>query len=107
MSDYKKYINALRKCAKEHEKDFTGTGCIRASDLCNDTAVLLESLEKEEEAIRCNDCKHRPKVIEGYVEIDGFSLEFPDFECPCRCDDPYYNWMPRDDWHCGNGEKKE
>ena len=47
MSDYREYINALRKCAKEHEKDFTGTGCIRVSDLCNDTAGLLESLETE------------------------------------------------------------
>ena len=49
MNDYRKYINALRQCAKEHEKDFTGTGCIRVSDLCNDTADLLESLEKEDE----------------------------------------------------------
>lgn len=47
MNDYRKYINALRQCAKEHEKDFTVTGCIRVSDLCNDTADLLESLEKE------------------------------------------------------------
>ncbi len=47
MNDYRKYINALRQCAKEHEKDFTGTGCIRVSNLCNDTADLLESLEAE------------------------------------------------------------
>lgn len=46
--DYRKYIDALRKCAKEHEKDFTGTGCIKVSDLCNDTADLLESLEEKE-----------------------------------------------------------
>ena len=55
MNDYRKYINALRKCAKEHEKDFTGTGCIRVSDLCNDTADLLESLEKEEEKNECEE----------------------------------------------------
>lgn len=47
MTDYKKYINALRKCAKEHEKDVTFTGHINVSDLCKDTAELLETLERE------------------------------------------------------------
>lgn len=45
MTDYKKYINALRKCAKEHENDRTSTGHIIVSDLCRDTANLLEELE--------------------------------------------------------------
>ena len=47
MTDYRKYINALRKCAKEHENDDTLTGHIIVSDLCHDTANLLESLEQE------------------------------------------------------------
>lgn len=47
MKDYQKYINALRKCAKEHENDRTSTGHIIVSDLCRDTANLLESLEQE------------------------------------------------------------
>lgn len=47
MTDYQKYINALRKCAKEHENDRTPTGHIRVSDLCRDTANLLEE-EREE-----------------------------------------------------------
>lgn len=47
MKDYKKYINALRKCAKEHENDGTFTGHIIVSDLCRDTANLLEALEQE------------------------------------------------------------
>lgn len=47
MTDYKKYINALRKCAKEHEGDKTFTGHIIVSDLCQDTANLLEELEQE------------------------------------------------------------
>ena len=60
---------------------------------------------KPQELIRCKDCKHRPKRIgEG---TQGFNLEFPDWECPCQCDDPWYNWMPEDDWYCGNGERKE
>lgn len=47
MTDYQKYINALRKCAKEHENDRTPTGQIIVSDLCKDTANLLEELEQE------------------------------------------------------------
>lgn len=48
-TDYKKYINALRKCAKEHDNDRTFTGHIIVSDLCRDTANLLEKLEQKEE----------------------------------------------------------
>ena len=47
MRDYQKYINALRKCAKEHENDTTYTGNIIISDICRDTADLLEDLEQE------------------------------------------------------------
>lgn len=47
MTDYQKYINALRKCAKEHEGDRTFTGQIIVSNLCQDTANLLEELEQE------------------------------------------------------------
>ena len=41
MTDYQKYINALRKCANEHENDRTSTGHIRVSDLCRDTADMI------------------------------------------------------------------
>jgi len=44
--DYQKYIDALRKCAKEHDNDRTSTGHIIVSDLCRDTANLLEELEE-------------------------------------------------------------
>ena len=47
MTDYQRYINALRKCAKEHENDRTSTGHIIISDLCIDTANLLEALEQD------------------------------------------------------------
>ena len=54
---YQKYINALRKCANEHENDRTSTGHIIVSDLCRDTANLLESLEQEPKTGHCKDCK--------------------------------------------------
>ena len=57
------------------------------------------------ELIRCKDCRHRPTEIEE----DGETyIEFPeDSRCPCRCEDHYYNWMPADDWFCGNGEREK
>ena len=56
MIDYQKYINALRKCAKEHENDRTFTGHIIVADLCRDTANLLEELDKtESDGIRNED----------------------------------------------------
>ena len=58
--DIKKYINALRQCAKKHEKDFVPTFNIRTSDLCNDTAELLEKLSVLPKCNEptCNTCKH-------------------------------------------------
>jgi len=55
--------------------------------------------------IRCKDCKHRPIVIDS--EGNGFDYDFPDERCPCQCEDGWYNWMPRDEWYCANGERKE
>lgn len=57
------------------------------------------------ELVRCKDCKHRPTITGKYE--NGFDVEFPDWKCPCRCDDGWYNWMPDDNWFCGNGERKE
>jgi len=72
MSDYRKYINALRKCAKEHKDDTTSTGHIIVSDLCSDTANLLEALEKE------------PKIGHWIVSMD---CEGKTRQCTCDlCD---------------------
>lgn len=57
--------------------------------------------------VLCQDCKHRP-TLKYCNKIEGFNLRFPDNRCPCQCeDDPFYSWMPSDDWHCGNGELKD
>ena len=57
------------------------------------------------DTVLCKDCKHRPSKPENYK--NGFDLDFPDWRCPCRCDDDYYSWYPDDNWYCANGEKKE
>ena len=74
MTDYKKYINALRKCAKEHEGERTSTGHIIVSNLCEDTAELLEKLEQEpcEDAISRADAV---KVASGYCHLQNIAEE--------------------------------
>ncbi len=54
------------------------------------------------EVVRCKDCKHRP--VDG-EDTHGFGVEFPDYMCPCQCDDGWYNWRPNDEWYCANAER--
>lgn len=64
----------------------------------------------QSEIIYCKDCKHRPKKSADYDDDSwdrGFNIEFPDYRCPCQCEDGYYNRFPEDDWFCGNGDRKE
>ena len=57
----------------------------------------------QSEIVRCKDCKHRP--VDG-EDMQGFDVEFPDWTCPCRCDDGWYNWRPNDEWFCGAAERR-
>ena len=54
------------------------------------------------QVVRCKDCKHRPIKPKDYT--NGFDLEFPDDKCPCKCEDGWYSWYPKDNWFCANGE---
>lgn len=56
----------------------------------------------QSEIVRCKDCKHKPN--RNAAEHD---IIFPDDKCPCQCEDYWYSWIPRDDWYCGNAERKE
>lgn len=40
-------IQALKKCAKEHENDYISFGAVRTSDLCEDVACFLQNLIDE------------------------------------------------------------
>ena len=63
--------------------------------------IAIEALQTN--IIRCKDCKHRPTGTGA-----NHDLEFPDDDCPCQCaDDYWYSWMPKDDWFCADGERKE
>ncbi len=55
--------------------------------------------------ITCKECKHRPYKNERGTIVPPNKEGSP---CPCVNDDDwYYNWMPRDDFYCGNAEPKE
>ena len=84
MKDYQKYINALRKCAREHENDKTSTGYIRVSDLCKDTANLLEELEQEPIKGHCKDCNYWKDSDGKYRR--GLGAES---QCPINTDKVY------------------
>ena len=79
-----------------------------AHELAEDALKRLPS--EEPEIIRCKECKHKPHTSDKYDYDNGdcgFEIIFPDFRCPCRCEDEYYNHIPDDDWYCGNAERRE
>ena len=91
MIDYQKYINALRKCVKEQKNDRTSTGHIIVSDLCRDTANLLESLEQESKtghwneipkykdiAWQCSECEHFTTMKHNFCPNCGAKMESED-----------------------------
>ena len=68
---------------------------------------LARQLEEQPEIIRCKNCKHKPYPSDNYdYDNSGFEIIFPDYRCPCRCEDEYYNHIPDDDWFCGNAERR-
>ena len=67
---------------------------------------IVAHAERVSELVRCKDCKHKPidTVGKGYGEDLSFD---DDYKCPCKCEDPFYSWMPEDDWFCANGERSK
>lgn len=52
--------------------------------------------------VRCKDCKHKPSGSGANHDV-----EFPDTICPCQCEDSWYSWVPKDNFFCAWGERKE
>ena len=73
------------------------------------------------EVVRCKDCKHRPafryyedgnRYVEGprYQETlkNGLTVTLEDTGCPCVNGwDSYFSYVPKDDWFCANGERRD
>ena len=91
-----------------------GEGRVVWSDNLISVADAMNALRdlpsSQPEIIRCKDCKHKPHTSDKYDYDNhdcGFEIIFPDYRCPCQCDDGYYNHIPDDDWYCGNAERRE
>lgn len=81
----------------------------RVDEIDNCIATVINMPSAQPEIIRCKDCKHKPYPSDNYDYDNGdcgFEIIFPDYRCPCRCDDEYYNRIPDDDWFCGNAERR-
>ncbi len=76
MTDSEKVqaVSALRKCAKEHKKDFTPTFNIRVSDLCSDVADYLEELQKENEELKEKMGSAGYRIAELKIQIENYIL---------------------------------
>ena len=88
----------------EDARDYIGDAAYR---ICIEIVERLPSAEPE--IIYCKDCKHKPHTSDKYDYDNGdcgFEIIFPDYRCPCRCEDEYYNHIPDDDWYCANGERR-
>lgn len=68
------------------------------SHLAKDALTLIQT-----DIVHCKDCKWRGKILK-----DG-SIKWPDdsYKCPGRVEDSYYDWLPKDNFYCANGELKE
>ena len=62
--------------------------------------MAIEAL-KQPEIVYCKDCMHH-----GYIGDDG-NIDYPTDNCPAQCDDPFYNWLPPDDWYCAAAMRRE
>lgn len=67
-------------------------------------AAMINSVPAADvvEVVRCRDCIHRPSGTGVNHDV-----KFPDDECPCKCPDTWYSWMPPDDWYCADGKRKD
>lgn len=78
----------------------------------NEMGIIIDTKAEEVaqlDIIRCKDCKHKPHTSDKYNYDNGdcgLEIIFPDYRCPCRCEDEYYNRIPDDDWYCGNAERR-
>lgn len=103
--ELKRYIdiyNVACGCNDDHQKEI-----LEAIDY-QDMVELSKNkdLGTLVELVTCKDCKHRP------IEKDGDIMppkedDWNDWKCPCLCDDYFYSRIPKDNFFCANGERRE
>ena len=102
LMDYDKKLRKINRYQYpyiEHERRGVDKAIVKIANLPS----------AQPEIIRCKDCKHKPYPSDNYDYDNGdcgFEIIFPDYHCPCRCEDEYYSRIPDDDWFCGNAERR-
>ena len=109
--------------ALEAKKDKTAKGNIGQfynTIIQRDIAALIDLPTIDAvEVVRCCECKYRPhlrdavdeddaeELKQGYFDVSD--LRFPtEGKCPCQVlDDEFYSWIPKDDWFCADGERRD
>lgn len=63
------------------------------------------------DVVLCKDCAKRPILFEGNemlpLDFKGALMKSPAGWCPCLCDDPFYSYMPPNNWFCAEGVRKQ
>lgn len=77
-------------------------------------AIYIERIPNANavEVVRCNECIHRPYVVPAKYNSRGQCEKYScvdsiDDVCPYICDDRWYNLVPKDNFFCAYGERKE
>lgn len=77
----------------------------REKVVCRIRDAIAKMLKEQGAVVLCKDCKHRPTDPEN--KGLGQSLVFPDDVCPCQIGDNWYSWMPKDNWFCADGKRRQ
>ena len=94
------FVKGCRNCKYGKYNDFWKTHFCYNPNECTEWNLWEPNAQLE--IILCEGCKHRPIMRNGHiVPPEG------DEKCPCLCEDPFYSWIPEDNFFCANGERRE
>lgn len=94
-------------CELEKGESICSLSLVEQNQFADLNSVEIRRTVNIKKLIRCKECKHRPKMSRRHFEdhrAEHEFIEFPDYKCPCRCDDPWYSYVPLDDFFCAYGE---
>lgn len=109
LENDKEMLNQIIRGMSENDAQLCGLYVAQHNQVGYDIDTIERLPSAQPEIIRCKDCKHQPVTNDNYDDDEwdcGFNIEFPDYKCPCQCDDGYYNRLPDDNWFCGNAERR-
>lgn len=71
--------------------------------ICDDCGPNAVPIMRREEIVRCKDCIHRPY----YDDYGIVHRPLKDNTCFAFSEDPDYRFVPKDNFFCGDGERRE